>query len=217
MPNIPFAVYDFFGYLASGFLLIVATAFIGLKDLSYDPKFLVAILIIIVAYIIGHLIAIPGKLLLESWIVRRILRGPEENLFNLPPNKKWARIFPGFYKPFPKKIIKRIINKDTKINEPGEDLSTLAYAKTKADEKAISRSDIFLCLYGFCRNTSLTMIIIGVMLTLKGWHRGTILNLSLIILSIIFSVGLFYRYLKFIRQYWHEIFLSFMESGEAKK
>ena len=59
MNRIPFSVYDFFGYLASGFLLIVAVDYVIGEQwvLREDLSVVLGLFWIVVAYIIGQIIA----------------------------------------------------------------------------------------------------------------------------------------------------------------
>jgi len=216
MPSIPFTVYDFFGYLASGFLFIIAALFVGTKDSLFQDQYslLNSIFLVLLAYLLGHLLAIPSKLLYERILIEKWLERPDDNLFKLTKHKWRRNIFQEYYECFPAEISTKILTKaaeEDNIPQSGKPLFVLAYARTKTNSDAIGRADIFLSLYGFCRNISFTILVISFMLYYGGWHRGALLNLSLCLLSILTAIGLFFRYLKFLRQYSYELFLSYLE------
>jgi len=90
----------------------------------------------------------------------------------------------------------------------------------KADAVVQGRLDTFLNLYGFCRNTMVAMLIAAACL-LAGILLGTA-ETGLVAgpgwwvgLCLIAAVGLFYRYLKFYRQYAVELFTSYAETESS--
>ena len=78
--NIPFSGYDFFGYLSNGFLIICALeyAFFGTSLAERDWKVGFAVFYLVIAYIVGHIVANVSSYLLEHKIVREWLKSPEE-------------------------------------------------------------------------------------------------------------------------------------------
>ena len=192
MPTIPFTVYDFFGYLASGFLLILTAAYVTGKRCLFpdDLSFLASVFLILLAYILGHLMAEPAKLVYERLIIGRLLKRPDENLFHCNSKKFLAKIFPEYYDSFPEAIREKIRKKaeDEGIADIGKPLFTHAYGKVKKDNDAINRVDIFLTLYGFCRNTSFTLFFIFVLIFIGGWHRGIGINYFFCLLSILAAI-----------------------------
>jgi len=57
--NIPFSAYDFFGYLANGFLMVCAFeyAFFGTSLAEREWKVGNAAFYLVVAYVVGHIVA----------------------------------------------------------------------------------------------------------------------------------------------------------------
>src|SRR5690349_20651672 len=109
--TIPFSPYDFFGYLANGFLILCAFeyAFFGTCLAEKDWKVGPTVLYLVLAYIIGHIVANVSSYLLEHVVVRRGLRSPEETLFE-PQQKTWRSLFfPIFYQPFPTETQRRVL------------------------------------------------------------------------------------------------------------
>ena len=115
--RIPFSVYDVFGYLAAGFVLLAATdfAFDGgwlLKD-SIPPVFV--LFWITVAYVTGQIIANVSGFVLERKFLRGVLRSPEETMFAPRITTGWARVFPGFYDPLPIETQERVLARARRI------------------------------------------------------------------------------------------------------
>src|SRR3954451_18623482 len=100
MERIPFDAYDFFGYLASGLLVIVGMqlAFGFPNVLGRDLKPFDMIALVFGMYIAGQLVATPAKAMLEDIVVDKLLKRPAVNLFRA--KRPWLRwiLFPGFYK-----------------------------------------------------------------------------------------------------------------------
>ena len=84
MSKIPFSVYDFFGYLSAGFLTIIALeyAFGSADVLHTEHTVAFGFVIVVVAYMVGHIVAHLSSVILENWIVRKALKSPEHHLLN---------------------------------------------------------------------------------------------------------------------------------------
>lgn len=213
MNRIPFSVYDFFGYIASGVLILAAVEYIVGKQWVFrnEKGVLFGLFWIILAYIIGQVLANPSAWLLERILVAKWLKRPNINLFENPPKIWLAKIFPGYYSPLPIQIRKKVIEKAKAegITETGEALFIHAFTKVKADKDAMARLNTFLNLYGFCRNISFTCLIVALMILIGSWNEDTLDKLLWVFVAIIGSVGMFYRYLKFFRQYSYELFITY--------
>ena len=84
MKNIPFSFYDFFGYLAPGFLTLAVIDLVFLnKQLYKQDKSVVAFWVILVggAYLIGQVLAFFSYLVYERLIMKKWLKKPTTNLF----------------------------------------------------------------------------------------------------------------------------------------
>lgn len=214
MNRIPFSVYDFFGYLASGFLLMVAVDYVVGEQwmLQEDQSVVLGLLWIVAAYIIGQIIASPSAWLLERMVIGKWLIRPELNLLRDPPKKWWAKLFPGYFTTLPVAIRNRILEKAEVegISEPGQALFIHAFGKVKADENAMARLNTFLNLYGFCRNISFACLLAAIVLIVGTWGGGNLDRLPWVFVALVGSVGMFYRYLKFFRQYSYELFVTYI-------
>jgi uncharacterized membrane protein len=215
--KIPFTAYDFFGYLASGFLAIIGFPFILDWFLANSEKSgtLSWILLIILAYILGHIFSSLSKWFFELIIVKEWLKHPSINLFKEKKSTIMKIIFPEYFSAFPEAIRKKILdNKNSYAkdidNDKKESLFYEAYAIVKSDKATLPRLDTFLILYGFCRTISFTLFVLSVFFLIKG-------NYSLGIFSLLISIIMFLRYLKFYRQYSYELFLSYLGFIKNKK
>ena len=111
MKDFPFEPYDFFGYLASGFLIIAGLEIlIGVPQVFGKSLQTFDILILTLsAYIFGQIIATPAKFILEDIIIKRLLSSPSETLMRGAEEKSIGRfLLPGYYAPLPGAISTRI-------------------------------------------------------------------------------------------------------------
>lgn len=224
--TIPFSPYDFFGYLANGFVILCAFeyAFFDTSLPDRDWKVGNAASYIVLAYIIGHIVANISSYVLEYKVVRDWLKSPEETLFE-PQQTTWqAFFFPIFYRPFPSETQKRVLAVAEKndFDKPGRGLFLHAHAVVKQDKVTLKRLTAFLNQYGFCRNVSMGLLIsavlllIGALIDIKRWAEIDNLKLAWAGAALLGSVGMFYRYLKFFRHYTMEVFNSYAELKQEK-
>lgn len=211
MDKIPFSIYDFFGYLFAGFLLLVGTDYaftlrwiIGRNMEAGDAAFWV-----VASYVIGHVNAHWASWLLENKAVRK-LGYPSANLFG----EKVTRPFKHYRAPLPVVTATRIRDKYARMivgAGEGEDMFLYCYHLVKEQcPQAVARLNIFLGLYGFCRNISFASAAISLMLGAAAIiHKRPDFVLP-IIACVVVSFTLFFRYLKFYRLYSVELFTSFL-------
>jgi len=211
---IPFSDYDYFGYLSCGFIVVAAVDFLRGGKLLEAEKIGIpeGIFLLVVAYIIGQIIAEPSQWLLERIIVNRLLKRPNENLFQEPDGSLQRRLFSGYYTPFPKTVQQRIRAKAeaASVQETGEALFVEAFSRVKNVGAAMARLDSFRNLYGFCRNVSFTCLVVALVIAVWVQAYGDRHKLQWAAVAIIVSIGMFYRYLKFLHQYSQELFMSYL-------
>jgi hypothetical protein len=222
LDKLPFSVYDFFGCLAAGFLLLVglAAAFVGSNDWQRTPATIVGLLLIVVAYSAGQIVANIAGYCIESKLVGRVLGRPSANLFSNARAPQIAWLFPGYYTALPTVQQTRVLSKATAagVDDGGEALFFHCWATVKGDDAVLARLSTFLNLYGYCRNMCLTLLLVGVALLigtvpLSSAHTGSLVPPGWCAFACFAgAVGLFYRYLKFFRQYSLEVFTSYAES-----
>ena len=224
--KIPFSVYDFFAFLATGFIVLCAV------DYAFDLGWLqkkdlppgILVFIILGAYILGHLVANLSSYFLEHRFLRGILMSPEHTLFE-ETKGFWSRVFPIFYRTFPPETKKRVFAraKTAGISQPGRGLFFHCHSIVKRDKCTADRLRNFLNAYGFCRNASMASIISAAILLYAGlreWDRDldstagiNFDKLTWAAVAIVVAIGLFYRYLKFFKHYTEEVFRDYAESA----
>jgi hypothetical protein len=214
MDKIPFNPYDFFGYLASGLLIVVGMQKVaGFPEvLGHDFKIVDGAVLLLAVYIAGQLMATPAKAFFEDGIVDKLLKRPSTNLFE-HKKRRLRFVFPGFYKPFPEHIRNKVLKKaeDEGVKVTGESLFLhVRFSESvRNDEKLMSRLNSFLNQYGFNRNLAFTSLVVGVALLAKARFGAEPELTKYGITAVVAGILLFYRYLKFFRQYSYELFNSY--------
>jgi len=221
MDRIPFDAYDFFGYLASGLLVIVGMDLV----LGFPPVLgkgfgaIEGAILVMAIYVVGQVIATPAKALLEDGLIGRLLGRPSVNLFRDKKPRLIGLIFPGYFLPLPEQTRRKILQKAQTegITGTGEDLF-LAVRYNPAvlqDQKLMDKLNSFLNKYGFNRNLSFAALVVGIALLgkFRFSHQANPDLIKYAIADLIAAVLLLYRYLKFFRQYSYEMFNAY---GRAK-
>ena len=218
-------VYDFFAFLAAGFVVIVATDYAFERHwlLQKDPTIVVGVFWIVAAYIVGHIIGNLSGHILDRWIVRKRLGAPEETLFRDRGPQGVRKLFPGYHDRLPERTQARILAKAeqlAEIKKPGRDLFFHSFERIKHDEATRSRLNNFLNQYGFCRNMSLALLLSALILLvglatadMRNEGTGEYAGLASIAAAVT-GIGMFYRYLKYFREYTLEVFRSYAEKDE---
>jgi hypothetical protein len=217
MNQLPFSVYDFFGYLASGVVVLagLTTAFIGYEPLQKSPSLLVGLLLVIAAYVVGHILGNLAGDLIERRLVRNRLRPPTDILLGShAPGRLVRAIFPGYSTPLPSGVQNQV--KELAGSRSGDTLFFHCHAVMKSDSVVQGRLETFLNLYGFCRNMAVALAIAAICLAV-----GLLLNTAetgpdvapgwWLAAAVLAGLGMLYRYLKFYRQYAVELFTSYAE------
>ncbi len=137
--------------------------------LNRDLKPVQIALLLIAIYVFGQLIATPAKALLEDFFIDKILARPSVNLFRDRAPCLGRVLFPGYFKPLPAAIQKRIQERARSegVRSTGEELFLhVRYSpEIRQDEKLIAKLDSFRDKYGFSRNMAFTVILFGLGLT----------------------------------------------------
>ncbi|MER9843508.1 hypothetical protein NKJ59_19965 [Mesorhizobium australicum] len=216
-----FSNYDVFAYLPQGFLSLAAIDYILGTSIvlgaDWDvPK---GTLIVFAAYILGHVVAMPASTILERWIVHGWMKPPSFHLFKIGERSFINYAFAEFSRPLARSIrdaaLVRLDMPGVQPNE-GEVAFWKAYPLVKRDDKAASRLEMFLNIYGFCRNAAFVAGLAGVAILgqyLWSIHRGVpdSQRRDVGILLLISSFILFRRFLKFYRHYTSEVFVTFAQ------
>lgn len=221
MNRIPFDAYDFFGYLASGLLVVLGMDLsLGFpRVLGQDLTIVESAALLIAVYVAGQIMANPAKAILEDGLIGNVLGRPNVNLFR--GKKPWlgGLLFPGFYSPLPEQTREKILGKaeGEGIKGTGENLFLhVRYSPViLQDQRMMDRLNSFLNKYGFSRNLAFSALVVGLgMLVAARVSPDAHPELTKYgITSALVGISLFYRYLKFFRQYSYELFNIY---GRAK-
>ena len=212
MSRIPFDPYDFFGYLASGLLVVVGMEFVlGFPEIMHRELTAVeTAVLVLTVYIAGQLTATPAKALLEDFVVAKLLQRPTVNLFRRKTPWIGRFFFPGFYKPLPYGVQQKILTKaeGEGIKETGESLFLhVRYdARITGNEELMAKLASFLNKYGFARNLAFVSLLVGLALLIRYHVDPRTILLQYGVTALVGALLLFYRYLKFLRQYSFELF-----------
>jgi hypothetical protein len=221
MKELPFDPYDFFGYIASGLVLIVvAQLTLGFPMVfGADLKPFDMAVTVLAVYIAGQIVAGPSKALLEDLLTQRVLGSPTKNLLSDTRPRLLRFIFPGYYTPLPKSIRSKIaakidalqlINTDTE----GIFLSIRFAPDVLASDTLIARLSTFRDQYGFNRNVSFSLLFAAMCFVIAAHVKSNDLLDHYSIAAFVAGTLLFYRYLKFYRQYSYELFNTYARMSE---
>ena len=216
MDKVPFSAYDFFAYLSSGAVLVTAGDYIwNLKLLSQrEISSALAVVLIIVAYVIGQIVAQFSSLAFEQFIVHRVLKRPIALL--LGGQARWKAfkwVFPNYHRPLPDNTQRRVHMQLSARQFPadGEALFLHVYSIVAADGRLQSRLDGFRNQYGFARNMAFAFLLSAGAICTEHWYGEHAVALRWALLCAFAGLSLFYRYLKFFRQYSYELLLRYAE------
>ena len=212
MNRFPFDPYDFFGYLSSGLIVIVGMDLVlGFPQIiGQELTPVEAAVLILAVYVAGQLTATPAKALLEDFIVDKLLQRPNVNLFRRKTS--WIRwlLFPGFYKPLPDGIQKKVLARAESEGVTGTGEALFLHVRYDAtitgNERLMAKLGSFLNKYGFARNLAFVSVMVGLALLGKYYLNPSPILLQYGLSALVGAVLLFYRYLKFFRQYSFELF-----------
>ncbi|HZL67540.1 MAG TPA: hypothetical protein VFC29_09430 [Candidatus Limnocylindrales bacterium] len=216
MNKIPFSVYDFFAYLSSGAVVLTTIDYVWglgvLRRKEVGP--VLGIALVILAYVTGQIVAQFSSFLFEHIIVKRVLQRPLTLLLGAKPH--WivfAWLFPNFHRAFPEAMQQRIKEQaaSRSCTLEGEGLFLHAYSVVTASERAQARLDDFRNQYGFARNMSFAFLVSTIAIILAHFYGEHRVHLRWSILAGFAAITLFYRYLKFVRQFSYELFLRYAE------
>src|SRR5262252_468484 len=166
MGRIPFRVYDFFAYLASGAVLVFAWDWLYGSRVELGgsmPNYLLA-LAVLVSYIVGHAASHASAFLFESLVVRRLLGTPSRLLMGAAAPRRLRWISPGYYQPLDAATRERIVRKAAAAGLPdaqGEALFQLAFARLAKNQIVLGRLDEFRDIYGFARNSAFAFLAVA--------------------------------------------------------
>lgn len=217
MDKTPFSVYDFFAYLSSGSVVVASLDYLFGSQLllrpNLPPQFYV--LIVILSYILGQIVAQLSASCIEQLFVKRMLGEPIDALLRIKNKPSYKRfIFPGFFRSLPHDTIVRV-HKQMELRgckSNGVALFFHCYVlSTSSNDKLQGRLDDFRNQYGFARNMAFAFFFGGILVEIEHFFGHRPVNLIWAIIAFSFSVCMLYRYLKFFRQYTFELLIRYSE------
>lgn len=214
LEKFPFTSYDFWAYLASGFLLLGVADFVAATDLltQDDWSWFQIGVAVTCAYVTGQLVASLSSTIFERGLVR-LLGYPRNVLFGKTKPWRVARFCLGvYYSALPAETQRAALEKGKAfgVTQPGEALFWPAFNACRDRAPVMTRLDNFLNMYGFATNMALVCLVDAALL---GWsyhcNDGPALHGNLGLLALVAGVGMTLRYLKFYRLYTVEVFTAF--------
>jgi len=219
MNQLPFKAYDVFAYLASGSVVAAGADYIyGSQWLLQEKHSAVFSLVLIFGiYLTGHIVATCSAAVFESIVVGRLLGRPSTILMRGEKSKaSW--LFPLYYRPLPvetrERIAQRLERKDF-VGE-GEALFLHIFSTVKHGDATKLRLEEFRNMYGFARNVSFSFLMLSVMIAVVSCGEGGSVSLGWALVALFAAVAMFYRYLKFLRQFSYEAFVTYSELPVGK-
>lgn len=221
MNRIPFTIYDFFAYLASGSVLVATIDYLyGYQWILRDEiRPVLVIILIFLAYVAGHCVAHFSSPILEQFFVGTVLKRPSRTLMGDAPNHFLRFIFPGYFKPLPSVTQERVRQQaqNRGFSGSGEALFLHAYATVTCDDKAQRRLDEFRNLYGFARNMAFVFIIAAILFCFGALRSENPTSIWYIVINGVLGFTMLYRYLKFFRQFSYQLLIIYAEFEKPKQ
>lgn len=220
--KIPFTTYDFWAYLSAGFMLLFAFDQAAGTNLLMRETWTVVqgVMAVSMAYAVGQLVASASSWLYEKLLVGKVLGYPRNILFgNVTAWWGFQKLLPSYFAPLPAETQKSALEKGGKfgVDTPGEALFWPAHVYGRGVPAVAARLDNFLNLYGFCRNTALVGLINAVVLYWSYLQpRSPHEHLLWARFSLVVSLGMTLRYLKFYRHFALEVFTAWTLSKEKE-
>lgn len=226
----PFAEYEFYAYLSAGMLLIAAI------DYSFGGSFLInrqswtvaeVVFWIVIAYLIGHLVAGWSASFLDQFVGRRLFVSSSDMLLGLKAARTRERLLAALsgateYRPMSPSLSSSILTKvATRVgsNVPnsidGDAAFEAAFPLARTSPDTAARLDRFLNAYGLCRNVSFVSLIAVGLLAVAGLQQGDATCGWLSVAALILGLGMFGRFKKFHAAYAREVFRTFDRLADA--
>ncbi len=215
----PFTDYDFYGYLASGIVLLFAIDYWltgGTHTFLIKWTIQQVVFATALAYVAGQIIAIPSSLLLEHILARKLMTAPIAVQMNKKANlftRLMSCIVGRGYTPLPTAICTKVLERavlDTGLTEAEllsspENIFHPAHNACRAYDANKTRLDDFRNQYGFHRNMALTGLISTILMTARAMDGVDCNAKTWAILSLIMGIGMLIRFLKFYSEFSAEV------------
>jgi len=213
----PFSVYDFFAYLASGAMIVTSVDYLFGEQLLLRPTLSPQqyVLLVIASYIVGQVVSHLSAVVLDHWLVKRVLGGSVGVLLASEYSRSpWARVFPQYFHGLKATTSARVISKAERrgCDLKGDELYDHCYAVvTEASERAANRLDYLKSQYGFARNIAFAFFCSAMMIVYEDVAGPRHVNLRWVAVGVAVSVCMLYRYLKFYLEYASELLKRYAE------
>ncbi len=222
--KVSFWAYDIFGYLLPGLVLIIGLAksikwvYDNIHNQLISGSYADYVIILVVAYTIGHILSGLSSYALERLILRHILKWPTQQMFK--PNddtpKYYKILFPGYFRPYSKLFqdnVRDKLKKEFNIEPTQEhDIFWLCWSFVSGNHPvAYKRATHFLELYGFSRNMCMSFLLLVPATWFSDWTNpinGYIWSLGALFAAWI----LFVNYTKLLRRLNDEVYRAFVVS-----
>lgn len=220
MDKLPFGIYDFFAYLSSGAVLLATADYVyalGLLRMK-EVSPILAVALVVMLYVTGQIVAQFSSLLFEQMCLSKFLGRPSTLLLGGSPRSGLVRfLFPNYHRALPANVQARVREQARQRNcaAEGEGLFLHAFPLVTANDKLQARVDIFLSQYGFARNMAFAFLVSALWIAIAHWYGHYPVSLRWATLAAFCAVSMFYRYLKFIRQYSYELLIRYSELPPA--
>lgn len=215
----PFTDYDFYAYLTSGafFLSVLDFVFNNAALLTRsDWTFVQIVMAVALAYVAGHITATFAQLVIETFIVSKVISKPitlqlghkKPNLFE----RLIGALVGRYYEPLEGAMQAKIkenarlvlsVTDDQSVN--AEDVFQAGFCKSFSVEGARPRIDSFLNQYGFCRNISFVALVTAIIVGLKAYWAETPHEWLILAICLVVFFGMFIRFVKFYASFQAEV------------
>ena len=210
----PFSAYDVFAYLSSGSLIVAAIDVLHGQGwiLKKDHPLALDVFLVLAAYIMGHIVAHVSAMLFENGLVRRGVLPPSVVLLG-KTRPGFRYLFPNYHRSLHEETKKRFLAAvhARGFGGSGEALFAHVFGVLKCDAATMARCDSFRNLYGFARNISLSLLVVGALILAGPSGAGPSIPYGFAWMAFSLSGLMLLRYLKFLRLYTHELFVTYAE------
>jgi hypothetical protein len=224
-----FSDYDVFGYLISGLALIaICDVTFGTQFVLASPGWTVfnAVAIIVAGYVVGHIVAATATLVIDRFLISFTV-GNAANRLMMWKDKGWKpgwrRLVLGeYFVPVHWSVWERAVKRaglspdqERRNEKLGELVFWPAWAYIKQQPIPYARMDSFLRLYGFCRQCCFVSLIAALAFAYRIWlpisSPAAQPTIWWVVLAVVTAFAMFNRYLKFLRAYSLEVFITFAD------
>lgn len=219
----PLTSYEFYAYLTAGMVTLAAIDRVFLESmLAHETHWTIVngVFWAAIAYLSGHILAIPSSVLLEHVLARKVLHSPSAILLGLEVPRareiamRWI-LGAREYTPFPpanrasmiRKIASSLSASPNALDS--ETAFQVAFPHARGVADTATRLDNFLNQYGLCRNVSLAAFVAAALLAGRAIGTCDRIDWILAAAALVMSVGLFGRFVKFYAAYAREVFRTY--------